>query len=145
MYKVDLYTDGSCEPISGVGGWAFILRSAKSGHEIQVCGKCEETTNNRMEMTAVIEGLKALTSRCEVFIHADSKYVLDGLQTWLNSWKKNNWQKSDKKPVKNKDLWLILDDLKSRHVLRYNWIKGHNDHEENEQVDKMAVNIRSIS
>tara|TARA_B100001778_G_scaffold330827_1_gene334015 strand:- start:34468 stop:34899 length:432 start_codon:yes stop_codon:yes gene_type:complete len=142
MDRVELYTDGSCEPSSGIGGWAFILRFPEIGHEVKAAGRAEETTNNRMEMTAVIEGLKRLNKRCEVVVYADSKYVLDGLRSWLPAWKKNGWKKSDKKPVKNKDLWVVLDELKKAHKLRYNWVKGHNDHEENEQVDQMACNIR---
>lgn len=138
MNQVELYTDGSCEPSSGLGGWAFILRFIDCGHEIMLYGKSENTTNNRMEMMAVIEGLNSLNRRCDVVIYADSRYVLDGLRTWLPAWKKNGWKKSDKKPVKNQDLWMALDELKKKHKIRYNWIKGHNNHEENEIVDIMA-------
>jgi ribonuclease HI len=142
MDQVELYTDGSCDPSSGAGGWAFILRHVETGQEIAAAGKADNSTNNRMELSAVIEGLKRLDRRCEVFLVADSKYVLDGLRSWLHAWKKNGWKKSDKKPVKNQDLWMELDELKKRHKIRYTWVKGHNDHEENERVDKMACDIR---
>lgn len=138
MDQVELYTDGSCDPSSGAGGWAFILRFSDCGHEIMFSGKSENTTNNRMEMTAVIEGIGRLNRRCYVVIHSDSKYVLDGLRTWLPAWKKNGWKKSDKKTVKNKDLWIILDQLKKQHKIHCNWIRGHSNHEENDIVDLMA-------
>lgn len=138
MKNVSLYTDGSCSPSTGKGGWAFILRYQELGYEICVAGKDEGTTNNRMEMMAVIEGMSRLNEECDVNLYADSKYVLDGMRTWLPGWKKNGWKKSDKKDVKNKDLWLILDQLKRKHRMNYIWIKGHNDHPENEQVDEMA-------
>lgn len=142
MKHVSLYTDGSCSPSTGKGGWAFILRGQEIGHEIEASGGEVDTTNNRMEMMAVIEGMNRLCGKCEVDLYADSKYVLDGMRTWLAGWKKNNWKKSDKKDVKNKDLWLILDQLKRKHRMNYIWIKGHNDHPENEQVDKMASDAK---
>lgn len=142
MREVELFTDGSCDTTTGKGGWAFILRFKDTGEEIKLSGKDDDTTNNRMEMSAVIEGLQQLEEPCLVELWADSKYVLEGLRSWLINWKKNGWKKSNKKPVKNRDLWEKLDELKKTHKLSYNWVKGHNNHPENEEVDRMAVEIR---
>jgi ribonuclease HI len=143
MEKVELYTDGSCDTNTGSGGWAFLLRHTETGRETSIAGKEDDSTNNRMELSAVIEGLKRLDRRCEVHLVSDSKYVLDGLRTWIHNWKKNGWKKADKKPVKNQDLWMQLDELRNRHKIRYHWVKGHNDHPENEQVDRMALEVRN--
>ena len=137
MPIVEIYTDGACSGNPGAGGWGAILRYGKTEKELS--GAEAETTNNRMELTAVIEALKALTRDCDIVIHTDSRYVMDGVQSWLPNWKKNNWRTSNKKSaVKNIDLWQQLDELLSRHKIRWIWIKGHNGHPENERVDKLA-------
>ena len=137
MPILEIYTDGACSGNPGAGGWGAILRYGKTEKELS--GAEAETTNNRMELTAVIEALKALTRDCDIVIHTDSRYVMDGVQSWLPNWKKNNWRTSNKKSaVKNIDLWQQLDELLSRHKIRWIWIKGHNGHPENERVDKLA-------
>lgn len=137
MPILEIYTDGACSGNPGAGGWGAILRYG--GIEKELSGAVAETTNNRMELTAVIEALKALRRDCEIVIHTDSRYVMDGVQEWLPNWKKNNWRTSNKKSaVKNIDLWQELDQLLSKHKIRWIWIKGHNGHPENERVDKLA-------
>lgn len=122
---VELFTDGACSGNPGPGGWAFILRHPASGKETERSGGEARTTNNRMELMAVIEGLSTLSRTSLVDLHSDSQYVLKGLQEWLESWKKRGWRTADKKPVKNEDLWRRLDELKSRHEIRFHWIRGH--------------------
>lgn len=134
---VDLYTDGACKGNPGPGGWGVLLRYG--GAEKSLCGGERETTNNRMELRAVIEGLLALTKPSLVDLYSDSQYVLKGLKEWMPNWKKNGWRTSDKKPVKNKELWEQLDKLKHIHDLRFHWVKGHNEHPENERCDQLAV------
>ena len=137
MPILEIYTDGACSGNPGAGGWGAILRYGQTEKELS--GAEAYTTNNRMELTAVIEALKALTRNCEIVIHTDSRYVMDGVQSWLPNWKKNNWRTSNKKsPVKNIDLWQQLDELLSKHQIRWIWVKGHNGHPENERVDKLA-------
>ena len=137
MPILEIYTDGACSGNPGAGGWGAILRYG--GIEKDLSGAVAETTNNRMELTAVIEALKALRRDCEIVIHTDSRYVMDGVQEWLPNWKKNNWRTSNKKSaVKNIDLWQELDQLLSKHKIRWIWVKGHNGHPENERVDKLA-------
>ena len=137
MPILEIYTDGACSGNPGAGGWGAILRYG--GIEKELSGAVAETTNNRMELTAVIEALKALRRDCEIVIHTDSQYVMDGVQEWLPNWKKNNWRTSNKKSaVKNIDLWQELDQLLSKHKIRWIWVKGHNGHPENERVDKLA-------
>ena len=137
MPILEIYTDGACSGNPGAGGWGAILRYGQTEKELS--GAEADTTNNRMELTAVIEALKALTRNCEIVIHTDSRYVMDGVQSWLPNWKKNNWRTSNKKsPVKNIDLWQQLDELLSKHQIRWIWVKGHNGHPENERVDKLA-------
>ena len=137
MPILEIYTDGACSGNPGAGGWGAILRYG--GSEKELSGAVAETTNNRMELTAVIEALKALRRDCEIVIHTDSRYVMDGVQEWLPNWKKNNWRTSNKKSaVKNIDLWQELDQLLSKHKIRWIWVKGHNGHPENERVDKLA-------
>lgn len=139
--KVELYTDGSCDTTTGAGGWAYLIKC--NGRESRYSGGESETTNNRMELTAVIKGLESLQRPCEITLFSDSKYVLDGIRFWLPNWKKKGWQKSDKKPVKNQDLWMRIDELKRYHnKMLCIWIKGHNNHFENEQVDSMAHKAR---
>ncbi len=137
MAIIEIFTDGACSGNPGPGGWGVILRYR--GTEKELSGGAPETTNNRMELTAVIEALKALKRECDVVIHTDSRYVMDGVQQWLPNWKQNGWRTSNKKsPVKNVDLWQELDSLLQKHNIRWIWVKGHNGHEENERVDKLA-------
>ena len=137
MAIIEIFTDGACSGNPGPGGWGVILRYR--GTEKELSGGAPETTNNRMELTAVIEALKALKRECDVVIHTDSRYVMDGVQQWLPNWKQNGWRTSNKKsPVKNVDLWQELDSLLQKHTIRWIWVKGHNGHEENERVDKLA-------
>lgn len=139
---VHLFTDGACSGNPGPGGWAFLLRHPASGKEIERAGAELSTTNNRMELTAVIEGLGALTSPTRVELYSDSQYVLKGLETWLANWKKRGWRTSAKKPVKNEDLWRRLDELSGEHDIRFHWIRGHQGHPENERCDELAVAAR---
>ncbi len=139
---VHLFTDGACSGNPGPGGWAFILRHPVSGKEIEHAGGERDTTNNRMELRAVIEGLHALTRRSRVDIYSDSQYVLNGLREWLEQWKARGWRTAAKKPVKNEDLWRELDRLKAEHELDFHWIRGHNEHPENERCDQLAVAAR---
>lgn len=143
--KVELYTDGACSGNPGPGGWAFILRHPASGKEIKRSGGERETTNNRMEMTAVLEGLRALTRASIVELYSDSQYVLKGLNEWLKGWKAKGWKTADKKPVKNQDLWMELDALKAKHSVTFHWVRGHNEHPENEECDRMAVEARDAA
>ena len=136
---VHLFTDGACSGNPGPGGWAYILRHPASGQEREASGGEKETTNNRMELRAAIEGLTALTKPSQVDLYSDSQYVLNGLKEWMKNWKKNGWRTSDKKPVKNKDLWEQLDELQAAHEIRFHWIRGHNEHPENERCDELAV------
>jgi len=136
---VDLFTDGACSGNPGPGGWAYILRHPESGSEVERSGGERHTTNNRMELTAVIEGLSALQHRSSVAIYSDSRYVLDGLREWIDGWKKRGWKRAGNKPVLNIELWKQLDDLRSEHDLDFHWVRGHNDHPENERCDKLAV------
>ncbi len=139
---VELFTDGACSGNPGPGGWAFVLRHPASGKEIERSGGEAMTTNNRMELLAVIEGLRALTKPSRVDLTSDSQYVLNGLKEWMAAWKKRGWKTADKKPVKNQDLWEILDELSNRHEIRFHWIRGHNEHPENERCDRLAVAAR---
>ena len=138
MKTVTLYTDGACSGNPGPGGWGAILEYA--GRELELSGGEENTTNNRMELTAVIEGLKRLKEPCTVELYSDSKYVIDALQKgWAWSWRKRGWIKSDKKPALNPDLWERLLELTDRHEMRYHWVKGHAENEKNNRCDQMAV------
>ncbi|MBS0189178.1 MAG: ribonuclease HI [Planctomycetes bacterium] len=139
---VELYTDGACSGNPGPGGWAFILKHPATGKEMESSGAEAQTTNNRMELMAVIRGLEALKSPSLVDLFSDSQYVLNGLKEWMASWKKRGWKTADKKPVKNIDLWQELDTLKQTHELRFHWIRGHNEHPENERCDQLAVAAR---
>ncbi len=133
---IDIFTDGACSGNPGPGGWGAILRS--SGHEKEISGGEAATTNNRMELMAVIEGLKALKNASPVTIHTDSRYVMDGASKWILNWKKKGWKTADKKPVKNEDLWRILDDEMALHQIRWIWVAGHSGHAENERADQLA-------
>jgi len=134
--KVVIYTDGACRGNPGPGGWGVVLRY--QGNLKTLNGFDPETTNNRMELTAVIEGLRALTRSCDIELHTDSKYVMQGVNEWLSNWKRNGWKTAAKKPVKNIDLWQQLDDEVSRHEIDWNWVKGHSGVEDNEFADQLA-------
>ncbi|HVV26800.1 MAG TPA: ribonuclease HI [Rhizomicrobium sp.] len=133
---VDIFTDGACSGNPGPGGWAAILRSGH--HEKELSGGEKATTNNRMELTAVIEGLKALKTGGAVTIHTDSRYVMDGASKWLLGWKKKAWKTADGKPVKNEDLWRLLDAEMERRAVHWVWVAGHSGHPENERADRLA-------
>ncbi len=138
MKTVTLYTDGACSGNPGPGGWGAILEYM--GHEKELCGGEESTTNNRMELTAVIMGLAAIKEPCIVELYSDSKYVIDGLEKgWAASWKKKGWIKSDKKPALNPDLWEKLLELTAKHQMRYHWVKGHAENPKNNRCDELAV------
>ena len=138
MKKVDLYTDGACSGNPGPGGWAALLRFGK--HEKELTGGETQTTNNRMELRAVIAGLAAVKGPCDVTIHTDSQYVLKGVTEYLENWKKRGWRTADKKDVKNIDLWQELDALLPLNRLHWVWVRGHSGHPENERVDELARN-----
>jgi ribonuclease HI len=136
-----LFTDGACLGNPGPGGWAYILRDVRSGKEKRASGASASTTNNRMELTAVIEGLKALRRPCEVRLFTDSQYVSRGLQEWLPRWKQQGWARREdrrKAPLKNADLWKALDQLVRRHHVTCHFVRGHAGHPENEECDRMA-------
>jgi ribonuclease HI len=137
MKKVQLITDGACIGNPGPGGWAAILRHGDVKRELY--GSEPQTTNNRMELTAAIEGLRALKHTCDVEVVTDSEYVKNGISTWIHGWKRNGWRTSAKKPVVNQDLWMELDALASQHQIRWTWTKGHADHEDNNRCDELAT------
>lgn len=138
MKKVEIFTDGACSGNPGPGGWGAILRC--NGTEKELSGGEKDTTNNRMELTGVIEALKALKFPCDVTITTDSKYVYDSItKGWVYKWKENGWRKPDKKPALNPDLWGELLSLLDIHNVTFKWVKGHNEHPENERCDKLAV------
>lgn len=140
MKNIEIYTDGACSGNPGKGGWGAVLVYKQI--EKELCGGNADTTNNRMELTAVIEALKALNEPCNVKLTTDSKYVCDSINKgWVYSWKKNNWRKADKKPALNVDLWEELLPLLEKHSVTFNWVKGHNGHPYNERCDKLAVNF----
>jgi ribonuclease HI len=134
--KVQLITDGACLGNPGPGGWAAILRYGASKKEVYGCER--HTTNNRMELTAAIEGLGALKENCEVEVITDSEYLKNGITQWISGWKKRNWMTSQKKPVINRDLWEALDDQVERHRTKWSWTKGHALHEDNNRADELA-------
>lgn len=140
MKRVEIFTDGACRGNPGPGGWAALLKIEFNGEVIEklVQGAEGDTTNNRMELTAAIEGLKSLKRPCEVSLTTDSQYVRQGITKWISSWKKNGWKTSQKQPVKNQDLWVELDRVIDTHQIAWHWVKGHSGHEENEQVDQAA-------
>ncbi len=131
-----MYTDGSCHGNPGPGGWGAILRW--EGRERELSGGAAETTNNQMELMAVIEGLKALREACEVEVFTDSKYVMDGMKSWIHGWKKRGWKTASKQPVKNIEYWQSLDREVARHQVSWTWVKGHSGHPENERADLLA-------
>jgi|TARA_B110000305_G_scaffold242106_1_gene319962 ribonuclease HI len=133
---VTLFTDGACKGNPGPGGWGVLLEY--DGLEKTLFGGTPETTNNRMELTAAIEGLQALKRSCEVDLYTDSVYVKDGVTKWITNWKKNGWKTSAKKPVANQDLWQQLDAIVGQHNVRWHWVKGHSGHPGNERADQLA-------
>lgn len=133
---VEMYTDGACRGNPGKGGWGVLLRYGET--EKTLHGGEEMTTNNRMELTAVIKGLEALKKPCKVKITSDSKYVLSGITEWMPNWKKRNWRTASKKPVMNVELWKALDELVVQHEIEWDWVKGHSGHPENEIADQLA-------
>jgi len=136
LKQVEVFTDGACKGNPGPGGWGALLRLGR--HEKEMSGGDPSTTNNRMEMTAVIKALAALTEPCAVTLHTDSRYVIDGITKWVHGWKRNGWVNASKKPVKNADLWHDLIEAAARHKIDWQWVKGHNGHSENERVDRLA-------
>jgi|TARA_B100001559_G_C16281673_1_gene520936 ribonuclease HI len=134
--KVKIYTDGACRGNPGPGGWGAILDY--QGHIKEISGYSEETTNNIMELTAVIRALEALKSSCIIVVTTDSKYVKNGITDWIHNWKNNGWKTANKKPVKNKDLWIALDEVSKNHSIDWQWIKGHSGHPQNERADELA-------
>jgi len=133
---VEIYADGACKGNPGPGGWGVLLRSA--GREKEMCGGEAQTTNNRMELSAVIEGLMSLEQRSKVRVYTDSQYVQKGISEWIHNWKRRGWLTADKKPVKNVDLWQKLDKIAREHDVQWHWVKGHAGHPENERADALA-------
>lgn len=133
---IEIYTDGACRGNPGPGGWGALLRSGK--HEKELWGGEHHTTNNRMEMTAVIESLKAMKRPSDIVLTTDSQYVRKGITEWIEGWKRKNWQTAARKPVKNADLWKEIDALAATHNIEWKWVKGHSGHAENERVDDLA-------
>jgi len=131
-----IYSDGACKGNPGAGGWGALLVSG--GHRKEICGGEANTTNNRMEMTAVIRALEALKRPSKVEVHTDSQYVQKGVSEWMAGWKRRNWRTADGKPVKNQDLWLQLDALSQLHQIEWKWVRGHAGHPENERADQLA-------
>lgn len=136
MNSVEIFTDGACRGNPGPGGWGVLMRYA--GEEKSLWGGESDTTNNRMELNAVIEGLAALKRPCEVTLTSDSTYVLKGIQEWMPNWKKRGWKTASKQPVKNVDLWQKLDAVIGEHKIDWRWVKGHSGHRENEIADQLA-------
>ncbi len=136
MSIVEIYSDGACKGNPGVGGWGAILRMGET--EKELFGGEANTTNNRMEMNAVIQALASLTRPCEVVVYTDSQYVQKGISEWIHGWKARGWRTADKQPVKNEDLWKQLDKLAAGHKVEWRWVKGHAGHPENERADQLA-------
>ncbi|MDE0747417.1 MAG: ribonuclease HI [Porticoccaceae bacterium] len=136
MNRVEIFTDGACRGNPGPGGWGALMRFGDE--EKELCGGEAETTNNRMELMAVIQALSALKRPCDVVLTSDSTYVLKGIQEWMPNWKKRGWKTATKKPVKNVDLWKQLDDVIQVHTIDWQWVKGHSGHAENEIADQLA-------
>jgi ribonuclease HI len=136
MQSVEIYTDGACKGNPGPGGWGVLLRYGR--HEKQLYGGEAETTNNRMELTAVIQGLQGLKRTSKVCIVTDSQYVKNGITQWIHNWKRNGWRTAGKQPVKNADLWRQLEREVAKHEIEWRWVKGHSGHPENELADQLA-------
>jgi ribonuclease HI len=133
---VEIYSDGACRGNPGPGGWGVLLRT--NGAERELYGGAAATTNNRMELTAVIRALEALERHSRVKVYTDSQYVMKGISQWIESWKKRGWRTADKKPVKNVDLWKELEEQAGRHEVEWHWVRGHDGHPENERADQLA-------
>lgn len=133
---VEIYTDGACKGNPGIGGWGALLRYA--GHEREIFGGEMLTTNNRMELLAAIRALESLKRPCKVHLHTDSQYVQKGISQWIDAWKTHNWRTSAKKPVKNEDLWKLLDQLTQQHDIEWCWVRGHSGNDDNERADELA-------
>jgi ribonuclease HI len=133
---IEIYTDGACKGNPGVGGWGALLKSGP--HTREIFGGEPLTTNNRMELTAVIRALEALKKPSHVRLHTDSKYVQQGISSWIHQWKKRGWRTADKKPVKNEDLWRELDEIAAKHEIEWLWVRGHAGHDGNERADELA-------
>jgi len=133
---VEIYTDGSCRGNPGPGGWGAVLRFNNT--EKEIFGGEAATTNNKMELTAVIRALEALKQPSKVRVYTDSQYVQKGINEWIHGWKRNGWKTTDKKPVKNQELWVELDELRKKHDIEWHWVKGHAGHPENERADQLA-------
>ncbi|MBL8498947.1 ribonuclease HI [Nitrosomonas sp. JL21] len=136
MKVVEIYTDGACKGNPGIGGWGALLRYG--GHEREIFGGEKLTTNNRMELLAAIRALEALKQPCKVQLHTDSRYVQKGISEWIEAWKIRNWYTAGKKPVKNEDLWKLLDQLAQQHDIEWFWVRGHSGHDDNERADQLA-------
>ena len=134
--RVTLYTDGACKGNPGRGGWGALL--SYGGHTRELSGGERETTNNRMELMAAIQGLRALKRSCKVDLYTDSQYVRKGITEWMNGWKKNGWKTAARKPVKNEDLWRVLDEEVARHDIQWHWVRGHSGVPGNERADALA-------
>lgn len=133
---VEMFTDGACKGNPGVGGWGVLLQY--NGKERELFGGEKQTTNNRMELMAAIRGLQALNRPCRVILHTDSKYVQQGISEWIHGWKQRGWKTASKQPVKNEDLWRLLDEQAGRHQVQWVWVKGHAGHDGNERADQLA-------
>lgn len=143
MDKVEIYTDGACKGNPGIGGWGALMVSGDAKKEL--FGGELNTTNNRMELLAVIESLKALKRPCEVVLHTDSQYVQKGISEWIHGWKARGWKTSTREPVKNADLWQALDEAQSAHKVDWRWVRGHNGHPGNERADQLAnLGVESV-
>ncbi|ARN75853.1 ribonuclease HI [Oceanicoccus sagamiensis] len=139
MKQIEIFTDGACRGNPGPGGWGALIRlKGQPSTEKSLCGGAQNTTNNKMELQAAIEGLKALKEPCEVTLYTDSKYVLQGITEWLKGWKAKGWKTAAKKPVKNVEYWQALDEQVARHKISWQWVKGHSGHRENEIADQLA-------
>jgi ribonuclease HI len=136
---IELYTDGACSGNPGPGGWAYIIKHPRTGTKKEASGGEYSTTNNRMELISVIQGLRALDRPCRVDLYSDSQYVVKGLREWMDDWKKKGWKRGRNEAVKNAELWKQLDELRQKHSIKYHWIRGHNEHPENERCDRLAV------
>ena len=136
MKTVVIHTDGACKGNPGRGGWGALLEC--DGRRKEIFGGEAQTTNNRMELVAVIRALEALTRTSDVDLYTDSQYVKNGIESWIHGWKRNGWKTSDRKPVKNADLWRELDELATRHRIRWHWVRGHDDNPGNERADELA-------
>ena len=136
MKQLEIITDGACKGNPGPGGWGAVIRYGK--HEKEISGGDPDTTNNRMELSATIQALKILIEPCEVKLHTDSRYVIDGITKWIHGWQRNGWKNASKQPVSNIDLWHDLIEATARHQVEWIWVKGHNGHPENERADRLA-------